>query len=237
MASVRQYVPSDSLRHIAWAVTAHRDVLMVREFDQEPAGNLWIVLDLDAAVQVGRGIEGTEEFAIVLVASLAAEWLRRNRAVGVAAFGQETVLLPPQRGDAQLWRILHGLARVHAAPDWPLARTLDAVRSSLGHGITLAVVTPSTTADWLPALLHLQGLGVATATIILDAASFDEPAAPSPSPASLALRSTLARHSITTHLVDRRLALRPLLTYRRKRTELRALATGRVIGVEIEEEV
>ena len=237
VASVRHYAPGDSLRRIAWGVSAHRDALMVREFDQEPAGDLWIVLDLDAAVQVGHGMDGTEEFAIVLVASLAAEWLRRNRAVGVAAFGQEAVLIPPQRGEAQLWRILHELARVQAAPDWPLARALEAVRSSLGRGITLAVVTPSTAADWLSPLLHLQGRGVATAAILLDAASFVQPAARSPSPASLDLRSALARHGITTHVVDRRLSLRPAVTYRRKRVGLRTLATGRVIDVDIEEEV
>ncbi len=237
VAGVRHYAPGDSLRHIAWGVSAHRGLLMVREFDQEPTGNLWIVLDLDAAVQIGRGLEGSEEFAIVLAASLAAEWLRRNRAVGVAVFGQETLLLPPQRGEAQLWRILHGLAPIHAAPAWPLARTLDAVRASLGHGITLAVITPSTSAAWLPALLHLQGRGVATAVVLLDAASFMEPAAAAPSAASLALRGELARHGVTAHLVDRRMALRPLITHRRKRTELRTLATGRVIGVEIEEEV
>ena len=64
-----------------------------------------------------------------------------------------------------------------------------------------------------------------------------EPAAAAPSAASLALRGELARHGVTAHLVDRRMALRPLITHRRKRTELRTLATGRVIGVEIEEEV
>ena len=237
VASVRHYAPGDSLRRIAWGVSAHRDALMVREFDQEPAGDLWIVLDLDAAVQVGHGMDGTEEFAIVLVGSLAAVCLRRNRAVGVAAFGQEAVLIPPQRGEAQLWRILHELARVQAAPDWPLARALEAVRSSLGRGITLAVVTPSTAADWLSPLLHLQGRGVATAAILLDAASFVQPAARSPSPASLDLRSAPARHGITTHVVDRRLSLRPAVTYRRKRVGLRTLATGRVIDVDIEEEV
>lgn len=237
VASVRHYAPGDSLRHIAWGVSAHRDALMVREFDQEPAGNLWIVLDLDAAVQVGQGMDGTEEFAIVLVASLAAEWLRRNRAVGVAAFGHEVVLAPPQRGEAHLWRILHDLAAVRVAPDWPLARALDAMRSSLGRGITLAVVTPSTATDWLSPLLHLQGRGVATAAILMDAASFAQPTASTPSPASAALRSALARHGITTHVVDRRLSLRPSVTYRRKRMELRALATGRVIDTTIEEEV
>ncbi|MGB2771528.1 MAG: DUF58 domain-containing protein [Anaerolineae bacterium] len=237
VASVRPWAPGDSLRRVAWGITAHRDALMVREFDQEPAGNLWIVADLDAAVQVGQGLDGTEEFAIVLAASLAAHWLRRNRAVGIVAFGREPLLLPPQRGEAQLWRILHSLAASDTSPAWPLARTLTAIRSSLGHGITLAVITPTTQADWLPAFLLLQARGVAPAAILLDAASFAEPPAPTPGAATLALRAILVRQGITTHLLDRHLARRPLITYRRTRTDLRTLATGRVISRDVVEEV
>ncbi|MBK9234453.1 MAG: hypothetical protein IPO15_27450 [Anaerolineae bacterium] len=52
-----------------------------------------------------------------------------------------------------------------------------------------------------------------------------------------ALRATLARQGITTHLLDRHLARRPLITYRRTRTDLRTLATGRVISRDVVEEV
>ena len=48
-SGVRDYVPGDALRRVHWPLTAHRDALMVREFDLEPSGNLWIVLDLERA--------------------------------------------------------------------------------------------------------------------------------------------------------------------------------------------
>ena len=65
---------------------------MVKEYDREPSGDLWICLDMDAAVQVGEGEESTEEYGVILAASSAAEWLRANRAVGLVAFGAQATL-------------------------------------------------------------------------------------------------------------------------------------------------
>ncbi|MBK9233852.1 MAG: hypothetical protein IPO15_24175 [Anaerolineae bacterium] len=56
-----------------------------------------------------------------------------------------------------------------------------------------------------------------------------------PGAATLALRAILVRQGITTHLLDRHLARRPLITYRRTRTDLRTLATGRVISRDVVE--
>ncbi|MEZ4611518.1 MAG: DUF58 domain-containing protein [Caldilineaceae bacterium] len=44
----------DSLRHIHWPSSAHRGELIVKELELEPSGDVWIVLDLDAAVHTGR---------------------------------------------------------------------------------------------------------------------------------------------------------------------------------------
>jgi hypothetical protein len=47
----------------------------------------------------------------------------------------------------------------------------------------------------------------------------------------------LAEHGVVTHVMDPRMALKPLITHRRHRTEYRALATGRVVTVEVDEDV
>ena len=44
-SSVREYAPGDMLSHIHWTTIARTNRLMVKEFDQERAGALWIVLD------------------------------------------------------------------------------------------------------------------------------------------------------------------------------------------------
>lgn len=225
VSHVRPMAAGDSLRRVAWRATAHRDALMVREFDQEPTGDLWIVLDLDSAVQVGEGTDRSEEFAIVLGASLAAEWLRQNRAVGLVALGDPPLIIAPQRSEAQLWRILEGLARIRTTEEWPLARALERVRPLLGHGITLAVITPSLAVEWVSSLLMLTSRGIAPAAILLEPARAG------------ALVDLLSDHGVVSHVMDRHLALQPLIAHRRQRTEYRTLATGRVITVEVEEEV
>ncbi|MGD8737042.1 MAG: DUF58 domain-containing protein, partial [Anaerolineae bacterium] len=61
-AGIRAYAPGDSLNQIHWRSTARQDNLMVKTFDLEPSGDLWIVLDMDASVQAGEGEESTEEY-------------------------------------------------------------------------------------------------------------------------------------------------------------------------------
>jgi uncharacterized protein (DUF58 family) len=59
VATVRAYQPGDSLNRIHWPSTARLGSLMVKEFDLEPSGNLWIVLDLHRQQQAGDGDEST----------------------------------------------------------------------------------------------------------------------------------------------------------------------------------
>ena len=79
-ASVRHHTSADSLRFVHWRSSAHRGQLMVKELEQEPGGDVWIVLDLDRAAHRGEGEQSTLETAIIAAASLAAELLTGNRA-------------------------------------------------------------------------------------------------------------------------------------------------------------
>lgn len=49
VGGLRPYAPGDMLSRIHWPTVARTNQLMVKEFDQERAGALWIVLDLHAA--------------------------------------------------------------------------------------------------------------------------------------------------------------------------------------------
>jgi uncharacterized protein (DUF58 family) len=50
VGGLREYVPGDPPSHIHWPTVARTQRLMVKEFDQERAGALWIALDLYAGV-------------------------------------------------------------------------------------------------------------------------------------------------------------------------------------------
>jgi uncharacterized protein (DUF58 family) len=238
VGDLREYIPGDSLRRVHWRATAHHGRLMVREFDREPTGDLWLIVDMDAGVQAGQGAEATQEYAVILAASLAAQFIRQGerRAVGLLISGQQPAVLPPGRGQAQFWCILHALAEAEPAPDRPLAAFLDGARSILGSGRTLVVITPSQESAWAASVLALAVRGNAPAALLLDGTTFDPPRGAAE--ALLGLRSLLAAQRIPNYVIAQGFPFRPVERIRRLRTELKTLpGTGRVISVDVEEEV
>lgn len=233
---VRPYVPGESLHLIHWRKSAQLGHFMVKQFDLEPAGDLWILLDLDAAVQAGEGAESTTEYGVVLAASLAARHLAENRAVGLIAFGREMALVEPHPGNAQLWPLLRALAHSEPGNDWPLQQVLDRIAPTIGRGRTLVTITPSLDQAWVGELLRLKRRDIAAAVLLLDAASFAPAAAPPSLPLD-AFCGLLADHGIPIHVIDRSYIFRPLIPIKRKRTVYKTLGTGRVVAVEVEEEV
>ncbi|MBC7224033.1 MAG: DUF58 domain-containing protein, partial [Anaerolineae bacterium] len=235
-SSVRDYLPGDSLRRIHWRSVARLDRWMVREYDVEPSGDLWVVLDLEAGVQVGEGEESTLEYGVVLAASLAALTLADHRAVGLVAFGERPAFLMPARTPEQLAQILRLLAQARAGA-FPLQEVLRRMQGNIRRGTAVALVTPSLAPDWLGEVARLRQREVAVTAILLDAASFGDGRAGAGSQALLGLRQTLARVGVPSFVVPKGYPFVPWLRPRRRRTVYRALATGRVIPVEVVEEV
>ncbi len=174
--SVREYAPGDSLRWIHWPTSARRGSLFVRTFEGAPAGDWWILLDLEAGVQVGDGANSTLEHGIILAASLADQGMRLGRSVGVIASAgteseQELLWLPPKMSDEHRWEILRSLALVQPG-ERPLGELLDLVRPSLRQRTSLVVITPSVAGHWPEALLSYRRRGVVPTVLIFDPGSF-----------------------------------------------------------------
>jgi len=249
-ATVTEYRPGDSLRHIHWRTSAHRGRLMVKELETEPSGDVWVVLDLCGRVHSGSGPSSTLETSIILAASLAAELLagREQRAVGLLVAGSEAAsgetqpwLISPLPGQAQLWQMMAALARIDAG-NVPLADLLSSNGPALGRRGSLIVITPQVdigqAGDWPAQLLHLKGLGLESSAVLVSPASGEPGADEEALRARLGTtQALLARVEIPSAAVEAGSPLRSVLRFRRKRTVIRSTPTGGVVTYEVEEEV
>ena len=125
--STRPYAPGDPLRRIHWPTTARQAAPFVKTFDPEASSTLWLIPDLDSAVQRGEGPESTLETMIILLASLADRMLNERMAVGLIAYTQAPAVVLPARGKPHLWQILRLLAGLQASP-LPFAEVLEHAR-------------------------------------------------------------------------------------------------------------
>lgn len=228
-STIRNYQPQDPLHWIHWPTSAHRDDLFVRQFDVDAAGDVWLVLDLQSAAQIGQGIDGTEEQAVLLAATLAARGLNQNRAIGLASYGQQPQVIPPARGKHQQWKLLQALALVAADGE----NTLDQALRDLGRiaqrGSAALIITPAAYGEWTPELLNLAQRGIRTKVALFHRGSFGED---SPTDTSQGLGDAIHHLGIECQLVRRGdLGRAAVETERRGFWEFKVTGTGRVVTV------
>lgn len=196
-AGVREYAPGDSLNRIHWPSTARARRLMSKEFERDPTSDVWIVLDLESRVHLGEGPESTEEWAVMVAASLANRFLAQNRAVGIIARGRERCFIHSDRGTRQLIRILEELAVIRANGRESLEAVLASESVHFSRSDTVLIVTPSAEEWWLNSLRLLLQRGVRSATFLLEPSTFGG------GDTSLLIVSSLAASQVPTYLVKR----------------------------------
>lgn len=214
-AEVREYQPGDPLKRIHWPTTARTARLMVKEFDQDPTADVWIFLDLDGAVHLEGDDDSTEESAVTIAASLAKHFLDQSRSVGLIASSARPVVLPPDRGDRQLVKVLEELAVVHADGDARFAEVIAAHRHRCRRGMAALAITPSLDETWVTGLRQMCMEGLRTAAVFLEPSTFGG------SDSSLLMVGALASADQPTYLVKRGVPLEQAL-----RGDGRHLAAG-----------
>lgn len=134
LRELRELVPGDPFKRIAWKASARRGKLMVREYEREERDVVWLVLD--ASVELWAGELGTAplDLAIEEVAAVAQRHLGRGDPVGLAVLGARVLAwIAPTRGPAQAVAILRALSLATG--------TLDGDRSDLDeHDVALRVL-------------------------------------------------------------------------------------------------
>lgn len=230
-SGVRHYQPQDPLHWIHWPTTAHRDSLFIRQFDLDATGDVWILLDFQAAVQLGQGADGTEEHMVLLAAALSAQGLDQYRAIGLATYGRQPQLITPGRGENQRWKLLRALALATADGQADLRVALRDLAQVARRQSAATIITPAGNDKWLPDLLQLAQRGITCNVVLLDRDSFRE----RPESATgrvRGLRDAVRRHGFDCYLIRQGQVGQPIEeAARRGFWEFRVTATGKVITV------
>jgi len=216
VASVRDYLPGDSFNRLHWLSIARTGRLISKEFELDPTADVWLLLDMEARVQVSASeeapVEGfpvlraprpwrveptTEEYGVTIAASLAKHFLAQKKALGMVTYGQRREMVQVDRGERQLSKILEALAVIRAQGQAALAEVIAAEGGGMGRGAMAIVVTPSTEEGWVAALREVRRRGVSAVVIHIEPSTFAE------APNSLGIITLLAVAGFPTYLVKR----------------------------------
>jgi len=175
-ARVREYANGDTLNRIHWGSTAHTGKLMVKVFDPDrsryAAKNIWLILDMNQASQLGDGDEATEEYCITIAASLIKKYIDSGKQVGLIASGDRPYLFPPEIGDQHLSHMLEALALMKATGEVSVDQLISREMEHFEASSVIIVITPSTSEGITASLRLLKKRGTMVIAILLDSTSF-----------------------------------------------------------------
>jgi uncharacterized protein (DUF58 family) len=191
-AEVREYVPGDPMKRIHWPSTAHRGQFMVKEFEQDPQADIWIFLDAYRPVHfsateppVPYQVENmwlrrpkvslpknTFEYAVSIAASLANFFLMDKRAVGLACEAGKFFVVPSERGERQINKIMETLAFLQPEGRMPLLELVNIQAKLLPIGSGVIIITSSTRPDFFMALEGLRRRNLRPVVVLIKSETF-----------------------------------------------------------------
>lgn len=206
VAGLREYAPGDSFNRIHWPATARKGEPIVKQFELDPASDIWVVLDLEAKHHVGEGERGTEEAAVQVAAAVVRHFVNANRSVGLITFGDDLRVDEPDRGQSHYTRALESLALARAVGDVSLSSLVLEESRRFGRHTTVVAVTPSTDEQWAYTLMALAARGVKVAAVLIEADTFG------PAPSPLPVYGALAAGGVYAYTVKAQDDLRRVLS-------------------------
>lgn len=213
VATVRDYVAGDPLNKISWTATARVGKLMVKEFDQDPTAEVWVLADFSAvanlrargAILAGRAdrfdfaeawLDSTEDVVAAVAASVVKLGIEHKRAVGYIGAAGGRQVLNADIGDRQYHRVLTELALAQPAGGEVIANVIIAEVRRFDRNRTPVVVTASTDPGWIDALHGMTERGVRPIAVFVDPATFD------PSRDSSAIHQRIREMAFPIYVVD-----------------------------------
>jgi uncharacterized protein (DUF58 family) len=127
--ALREYLPTDSARHVHWKASARMGALMVREFAREDDRRVLLVLDPYSGSVESGGVEGAKERferAVSLCAGIAWHFYERNAQLEFRGAGIEALLAPAEENIFAILRYLAVAQAEKPGVESPLLQELAA---------------------------------------------------------------------------------------------------------------
>jgi len=164
MATVREYMPGDSIRYIHWKNTARLNQLQTKVFDPSASRVLVVFVDLQTAPNPYSYVSEYLELIICTAASISVHALDIRLAVGLYVNGGPRdaghwTVVAPGRSPGQGTQILDALAPLTGFRLLSLHQLLRRSMTSLPYGSTVLAITARATEPVLVSLLTLQDAG------------------------------------------------------------------------------
>src|SRR5690606_26046524 len=112
LRELREHMPGDPFKRIAWKASARRGTLLVRDYEREERDVVWLLLDASIELWSGKPGQSPLDLAIDEVAAVAQRHLARGDRVGLGILAARTLCwLPPDRGASHGVEIASALVR------------------------------------------------------------------------------------------------------------------------------
>jgi uncharacterized protein (DUF58 family) len=162
-SGVREYQPGDPLNRIHWKSSAKKNKFLVKEFDQDPQADVWIIVDgfeknnyqeltdeyLDFAdsfwalkkKSAFKFPKSTFEYAIGCAASLSAFFIKLEKSVGLACADNHFSVIAPEKGSRQEIKLLETMAFLNGIGSIPLNEVIESLGGQMVRGSTVVVIS------------------------------------------------------------------------------------------------
>lgn len=170
--SVREYEQGESLRRVHWPSTAKRGMLMVKDLEDSPRDEAMVVLDADAAFEVGTPPDSSFEVAVSAAGSILRAHAGRGRRAGLVVNGVESRYQQVHSVDGDWGLALELLASARAEGRNPVAALLVEGAGMPSKALELCVVTSGLSARLADRLLQRAVTRRGTSLVYVDPASF-----------------------------------------------------------------
>lgn len=162
-SGVREYAAGDPLKRIHWPTSKRHNKLMVKEFEQDPQGEVWLILDAQQGIHKDQAVTydydsqdvfflgrrpkfelppSTLEYAVSIVASLTHFYIFSRRAVGFLTEGRTYTVIPADKNIRQENKILETLAYLESIGSLTLAELASTQSGQYPPGSSVFFITP-----------------------------------------------------------------------------------------------